>query len=311
MSEFARQAHPDAAHRERLAREIPGLSPRQVQVWFQNRFVIPGLHAIDNITNCIDRRAKLKRLTSDDRERMMRSRALPDDFDMTRALHSPFGVAPHPNPPMSSPATYAPAFPEANMIRPLNLDALRNLPENTHMSPTSVPPPFGYSTFTPPQSATETMSPVSGVSEGHPFNFSPALDGSPRRNNPFSGSLGPTSTFTSHPQVPRLHIHDRPGQPRSDSVQSPLRSGLTYSANPDFSENDGGNQALEQHSGQRNPTSPMLPYGLSYGCKRFTLHSLHRDQLLTFSKTNRFLDSSLQRPTACAHSLAQCLVALN
>ncbi|KAI7117659.1 hypothetical protein KC352_g33750, partial [Hortaea werneckii] len=74
MSEFARQPHPDSAHRERLSREIPGLSPRQVQVWFQNR------------------RAKLKRLTTDDRERMMRSRALPADFDMTQALHSPFGA---------------------------------------------------------------------------------------------------------------------------------------------------------------------------------------------------------------------------
>lgn len=37
MSEFARQAHPDVAQRERLSREIPGLSSRQVQVWFQNR----------------------------------------------------------------------------------------------------------------------------------------------------------------------------------------------------------------------------------------------------------------------------------
>ncbi|KAG6039080.1 hypothetical protein E4U41_003348 [Claviceps citrina] len=74
MSEFAKQPHPDAAHRERLSREIPGLSPRQVQVWFQNR------------------RAKIKRLTVDDRERMIRMRAVPDDFDNVRALHSPYGA---------------------------------------------------------------------------------------------------------------------------------------------------------------------------------------------------------------------------
>ncbi|KAG6009952.1 hypothetical protein E4U21_000723 [Claviceps maximensis] len=74
MSEFAKQPHPDAGHRERLSREIPGLSPRQVQVWFQNR------------------RAKIKRLTADDRERMIRMRAVPDDFDNVQALHSPYGA---------------------------------------------------------------------------------------------------------------------------------------------------------------------------------------------------------------------------
>ena len=40
MSEFSRQAHPDAAQRERLSRDIPGLNARQVQVWFQNRYIM-------------------------------------------------------------------------------------------------------------------------------------------------------------------------------------------------------------------------------------------------------------------------------
>lgn len=43
MSEFSRQAHPDAAQREKLSRDIPGLNARQVQVWFQNRYTITVL----------------------------------------------------------------------------------------------------------------------------------------------------------------------------------------------------------------------------------------------------------------------------
>ena len=51
MSEFSRQAHPDAAQRERLSRDIPGLNARQVQVWFQNRYNSTELFIPDKNTD--------------------------------------------------------------------------------------------------------------------------------------------------------------------------------------------------------------------------------------------------------------------
>lgn len=254
MSEFARQAHPDAAHRERLAREIPGLSPRQVQVWFQNR------------------RAKLKRLTSDDRERMMRSRALPDDFDMTQALHSPFGATHNVAGSMSAPTSYTPAFPEGNMIRPLNLDALRRLPDSPHSSsPSSFAPSFPGAFFTPPQSVTDTMSPLSPAGDSPFTTYSPTLDGSPRRN-PFATS--PTA-FTSHPSIPRLQMHDRPGSVTS----SPLLGGSSDSSN-------------------------MMPYGLglSYidpSMQPFTAPSPTQNRMRSYSNN---MPRRMELNTSCANN---------
>lgn len=256
MSEFTRQAHPDAAHRERLAREIPGLSPRQVQVWFQNR------------------RAKLKRLTSDDRERMMRSRALPEDFDMTQALHSPFGSTHGLGTPLTSPGSYTPGFPEGNMMRPLSIDTLRRGPMDSHMSPTGISPAFGGFTFTPPQSATDTLSPISTGHDGSPFGFpsNHQMEGSPRRSNPFSMSVSSAPTYAAHNSIPRLSIHaDRVSRSRAESLTSPLRASMSYGNGNDSNINGsndshhmGGSSMGDDQGSSRAFSNSMMPYGLGY-----------------------------------------------
>jgi hypothetical protein len=246
MSEFARQAHPDAAHRERLAREIPGLSPRQVQVWFQNR------------------RAKLKRLTSDDRERMMRSRALPDDFDMAQALHSPFGNSHGLGTPLASPGSYTPSFPEGNMMRPLSIDTLRRGPLDSHISPTGISPAFGGFAFTPPQSAADTLSPVSPHGDS-PFGFHSApLDNSPRTSNPFSMPVSTPPAYAAQHSIPRLTLHaDRIARSRAESLNSPLRTSMSYTSSNDSLT---GSPDSSTHS-DRPYSSSMMPYGIGYSCR--------------------------------------------
>jgi hypothetical protein len=186
---------------------------------------------------------------------------------MTQALHSPFGNNHGLGTPLNSPGSYTPGFADGNLMRPLSIDTLRRGPldSHTHISPTGISPAFGSFAFTPPQSATDTLSPVS-AHEGSPFGFPSApLDGSPRTSNPFSMAMNGTPAYNPHHTIPRLSLHaDRIARTRAESLSSPLRASMSYTHNTDHGltadpTNHGGD-----HNSSRSYSNSMMPYGLGY-----------------------------------------------
>ncbi|KAL8652795.1 MAG: hypothetical protein Q9210_002469 [Variospora velana] len=188
LSEYSRQAHPDAAQRERLSQEIPGLSPRQVQVWFQNR------------------RAKLKRLTVDDQESMLKSRALPIGFDPTQSLHQPYDALAITGSGGPSSFFHPPAHPGYDVGGPSAMGRLRSVSEAAGItSPASMSSSFGdfYST-SESVSASDMISPSSPFSDSSHFFTSPISHGTSPHLQPNSiqtraASLAlPSRTIMTH-----------------------------------------------------------------------------------------------------------------
>ncbi|KAK0635403.1 hypothetical protein B0T17DRAFT_40220 [Bombardia bombarda] len=245
MSEFAKQPHPDAAHRERLSREIPGLSPRQVQVWFQNR------------------RAKIKRLTADDRDRMIKMRAVPDDFDNVQALHSPYGAVHGLGTPITSPVDFGSSYAD-HMMRPLMVDVRRPEGSDDHLSPTGLSPAFGSIGFNSSASLStpDILSPLSPSSSDR-YGYS--LGGGPRTSNPFArqNSLDTSMQVHSHhsrqqmrPLQP-LQLRETMSRSRSDSLQSPLRSSMSWKGDAiDYTTYHGS------HGGHGSPQLGGRPQGM-------------------------------------------------
>lgn len=174
------------------------------------------------------RRAKLKRLNAEERERINRSRTLPigpNGYDP--ALHGAFGAPISAGQtPGASPASYTPAgMHPAGHIRPMTLDTLRRGDMGAaYGSPTGgTNPTMSSMVFTPPRSATDTMSPTSG-SDITNFGFAqrPGLE-SPR------GIYRPAGHTGLYSQPPRpLAGHDRFRRASGGQASSPLRSSLSY-----------------------------------------------------------------------------------
>ncbi|KAI1406445.1 hypothetical protein F4819DRAFT_158476 [Hypoxylon fuscum] len=222
MSEFAKQPHPDAAHRERLSREIPGLSPRQVQVWFQNR------------------RAKIKRLTADDRDRMIKMRAVPDDFDNVQALHSPYGAVHGLGTPITPPVDFGNSSYTDHIMRPLMVDTMRRGDNDDHMSPTGLSPAFGSIGFTPSgaMNNSDLLSPLSPSSNERGYyssHLTGPLGGGHRNSNPFARQNSLDSSVQMHSQnrqqirpLQPLQLRETMSRSRPDSLQSPLRTSMSW-----------------------------------------------------------------------------------
>lgn len=219
---------------------------------------------------------------------MLRSRALPADFDTTHALHSPFGAqAPSMGASMSSVGTYG--YGDNGGLRPLTLDTLRRVPDYEHYSqqyasPTGVSPALG---FTPPHSASDHLSPGSVASSMSPYVLQHSGPYDTSRRAPTSL---PTVSNTSYPsqtsyrsQQPHNHrapLHERLGRTMGEPMGSPLRSSVSYagltsaSAQPrhiperaaSFSDHTYNQQRPQlQNTSSPNAGDPE-PYGLGFSC---------------------------------------------
>jgi hypothetical protein len=202
-------------------------------------------------------------LTADDRERMMKMRAVPDDFDNVQALHSPYGAVHGIGTPMQSPVDFVPTYTD-HMMRPLMVDTMRRNDNDNHISPSGLSPAFGHIGFAPPGSmgSPDILSPLSlnSTDRYYPSHLSSPMSAGPRSSNPFDrqNSYGALSNSRQNvrPLQP-LQLRETMSRSRSESIHSPLRSSMSWKgARLDYENYQTGQPSPQLSARQRSTYQP-------------------------------------------------------
>ena len=192
------------------------------------------------------RRAKLKRLTTDDQERMMRSRALPEDFDFAQTLQPNLRDA-------RSPYETMPSLHNLNLTgggmqqrSALDLGSQRRNVAPTAMS--SV-----YTNFSPSAGSAAgsgNLSPVSSINEGSQYSGSQ-----------YSENMSPLSTSTHlASSFSRSNSLSAPWQGHQRHVEQSRQRGATYiQPSPVLAENAVGYRGYEPQSSPHTSFYPQIP----------------------------------------------------
>ncbi|GAB1209536.1 hypothetical protein APSETT445_008317 [Aspergillus pseudonomiae] len=242
------------------------------------------------------RRAKLKRLTSNDRERMLKSRALPEDFDTTQVLRTPFDNRTSSETPVPSPLSRMTSISGANVSKMLMTDGLPRLNDDDYViSPLSSASTTTGSGF--PSTGTDRNL------EGYMPNGTLANRAAPtpipelQRHNRSAFPFSRSSSFSEPSFNPSLHFpgrYSRPGEPVSHPGMSygrrPVDYGISRPGNNSMVVGYDGHRQLEGSVSPTGQTDQPIAYSMDGNSQQ--LHSYQPSLTMPASKGFGGLDLS-------------------
>jgi len=228
---------------------------------------------------------------------MIKMRAVPDDFDNVQALHSPYGAVHGLGTPITSPVDFGTPSYGHDMMRPLMVD-VRRAEGDDHMSPTGLSPAFGSIGFNPSgtMSNPDILSPLSPTSNdryGYSSHLSTPLSSGPRTSHPFArqNSLDASMQMHNRQQVrplQPLQLRETMSRSRSDNLQSPLRSSMswkgdsidyTYQSGSHSPQLAGRQPSVYNSDHMNNSTNSGLGYDSSSYSSMHSHHSCNSQEL--------------------------------